>query len=352
MLKPQHHLAILLHGGFSGIYGKTGIALLRYSPNPIVAAIDQDHAGKSVGEVLDIDRSVPIVASVSEALAWEPDVLAIGLAPSGGKLPEPWYEEVKTAVASGLSIVNGLHQQLAVDKGLQWVLDSHKYPQQWIWDIRQEPSGLRVGGGKARELACKRVLTVGTDMAVGKMSACLELDRAARLQGLRSRFLPTGQTGIMIAGYGIPVDAVRVDYAAGAVEQLVLRHGEDQDLLFIEGQGSFIHPGSTATLPLIRGSQPTHLILVHRAKQSQIKSFPHVTIPPLGSVVQLYETVATAGGTYDAAKVVGIALNTFHLKEENEAREAIELITRETGIYCTDVVRFGGEELLNRILVS
>jgi uncharacterized NAD-dependent epimerase/dehydratase family protein len=184
---------------------------------------------------------------------------------------------------------------------------------------------------------------------VGKMSTSLELHKVSLQRGWRSQFLATGQTGLMLGHDGVALDAVRIDFAAGAVEQLVLRHGADHDVLYVEGQGSLMNPASTATLPLLRGTQPTHLVLVHRAGQTHIQSFPHVTIPPLPKVIQVYETVAAAGGAFAPAKVVAIALNTFHLNEE-AAQQAIEQAQLETGLPCTDAIRFGAEPLLDAIL--
>ena len=345
MLNSNHRVAVLLHEGIRGTQGKTGLALVRYRPDAIAVVIDQDCPGESFRNLTNIPCDVPIVASVSEALAYDVDVLAIGIAPSGGALPETWFAEIKQAIAAGVSIMNGLHTRMAALPELKALLK----PNQWIWDIRQEPSGLRVGSAMARMLSCKRVLTVGTDMSVGKMSTSLELDRAAQKQGLRSKFLGTGQAGIMIAGDGIPLDAIRVDFASGAVEQLVMRYGADSDILQIEGQGSLMNPASTATLPLIRGSQPTHLILVHRAGQTHIRNFPHVSIPRLRAVVQVYETVASAGGSFAPAKVVAIALNTAHL-DHDAAWRAIALAQEETGLPCSDPVRFGVEPLLSAIL--
>jgi uncharacterized NAD-dependent epimerase/dehydratase family protein len=225
------------------------------------------------------------------------------------------------------------------------------HPDRWIWDVRREPTGLTVGSGQARLLPCLRLLTVGTDMSVGKMSTSLELHKASLRRGLRSRFLATGQTGLMLGHDGVPLDAVRIDFAAGAVEQIVMRYGTAADILHVEGQGSLINPASTATLPLLRGSQPTHLILVHRAGQTQIHSFPHVMIPSLPQVVQVYETVAMAGGAFAPAKVVGIALNTGHLSEI-EAKTMIARTQEETGLPCTDPIRFGADLLLSAVLES
>ena len=344
-LSPEHRVAILLHEGIRGTQGKTGLSLLRYSDANIVAVIDQQCAGESLPDLTGIHRSAPIVASVAEALAYKPDVLAIGIAPSGGILPEAWRQEIQQAIAAGISVANGLHTPLAQDPELKALL----CPDQWIWDMRQEPVGLTVGSGQARLLNCLRVLLVGTDMSVGKMSTALELHQTALQRGLRAKFLATGQAGMMLAGDGIPLDAIRVDFASGAVEQLVLREGAAQDIVFVEGQGSLLNPASTATLPLLRGSQPTHLVLVHRAGQTHIRNFTHVPIPPLPQVVELYESVATAGGAFAPAKVVAIALNTAHL-DTASAKQAIEQTQQETGLPCTDPVRFRADLLLDAIL--
>lgn len=345
MIRPDHRVAILLHEGIRGTHGKTGLAMLRYSRANIVAVIDRQSPGESLADLTGIPRSVPIVADVKESISYQPTVLAIGIAPSGGALPDEWRQEITQALAAGMSIVNGLHTPLNRDPQLTALLK----PGQWIWDVRQEPAGLKVGSGEARLLECRRVLTVGTDMAVGKMSASLELNQVCLKRGMRSKFLGTGQAGIMISGSGIPLDAIRVDFAAGAVEQMVLQAGKDSDILHIEGQGSLFNPASTATLPLIRGSQPTHLVLVHRAGQTQIRTFPHVTIPPLPEAVQIYETIAAAGGAFAAAPVVAIALNTAHL-DDTSARRAIADASTATGRPCTDPVRFGADVLLDAIL--
>lgn len=347
MLTNQHRVAVLLHEGIRGTQGKTGLALVRYRPETIVAVIDRECAGDSFRSLTGIPHDVPIVASVTEAQTYQPNALAIGIAPSGGVLPETWFAELKEALAAGLSIVNGLHTRMAEIPEFKTLLKAG----QWIWDIRQEPPNLKVGSGAARQLSCLRVLTVGTDMGVGKMATSLELHRASQKRGLRSRFLGSGQAGIMIAGDGIPLDAVRVDFASGAVEQLVMRYGNEYEILHLEGQGSLLSPASTATLPLIRGSQATHLILVHRAGQTHIRTFPDFSIPPLCEVVQVYETIAAAGGAFSPTKVAGIALNTAHLDEE-AARVAIAQVQQETGLACTDPVRFGADLLLNAIVCN
>jgi len=345
-LTAEHRVAILLHDGIRGEQGKTGLAFLRYSEATIVAVIDQDCVGDSLVRLRRIDRDVPIVADVTTALAYHPNVLLIGIAPSGGQLPPAWKEEIKQAVKAGLSVVNGLHTPIRSLFEEELVLQSG----QWLWDVREEPPGLGIGGGRARFLSAKRILTVGTDFSIGKMSTSLELVKIAKKRGYRAKFLATGQGGMMISGGGIPLDAIRVDFAAGAVEKMVLEAGETgEDFLFVEGQGSLFHPGSTAVLPLLRGTQPTDLILVHRAGQREIRNFPEIKIPPLSEVVKLYEMLASGVGAFGEIKVKGIALNTFHLEEET-AKQEIEKVSEMTGLPCNDVVRFSGENLFSALV--
>ncbi len=344
-LTPNSRIVLLMHEGIQSTMGKTGLSMLRFRQSKIVAVIDYQAAGQSLAQLTGIDQSIPIVASLTEALIYTPDVLAIGIAPSGGKLPDPWFEEIEQAVTAGLSIVNGLHTPMADHPALHpWIR-----PNQWIWDVRQEPPDLTVGTGRARDLPCKRVLAVGTDMSVGKMSTIIELHRASLKRGLRSKVIATGQTNLMLGDDGIPLDAIRVDYASGAVEGELIKYGYDHDILFVEGQGSLLNPSSTATLPLLRGSQPTHLVLVHRAGQTHIYNCPQIKIPDLRCVVDLYEQVATAGGAFYPSPVVAIALNTGQLKPD-AADRAIAQAEATTGLPCTDIFRYGAETILGPIL--
>lgn len=345
---PQYdandRLAILLHGGIQGIHGKTGLALLRFAPKRVVAVIDSQTAGGDLGALTGIPlegRSIPIVASAKDALAHGPQTLAIGIAPLGGKLPEAWLPDLVDSLQGGLNVLNGLHTQLGQEPRLRDALQ----PGRWIWDIRQEPAGLVSGMGLARLLPCKRVLFVGTDMSIGKMSAAIAMHRAAMDSGLRSKFMATGQTGIMLEGDGIPLDAIRVDFASGAVQQEVIACSENRDVVFVEGQGSLLNPASTATLPLLRGSQPTSLVLVHRAQMHHLRDFRWARVPPLRDVVAMYETVASAAGAFAPVRVAAIAINSHGLSEA-EARYEVERIEAETGLPTDDVVRWGGGRLL------
>lgn len=342
MLSPSQRVVLLQHGGLDLHSGKTGMAVLRYGEQPVVAIIDEENVGGDLQALVGIECDAPIVGSMRDALPFQPEVLIIGIAPSGGQLPEAWVEDLKAALEAGVSIVNGLHSPLSSHPALAPLCQEGS----WIWDVRGEPKGLIVGKGRAKALDCRRVLMVGMDMAVGKMSAGLELHKSAKQRGLRSQFLATGQTGLMLGHPGVPLDSIRLDYAAGSIEGLCLTHGPEHDVLWIEGQGSLYHPASTATLALLRGAQPTDLVLVCRPGQRHIDNLEDVLLPPVKEAVVLYEQVASAGGAFPAAKVAGIALNTAHL-DASDAASAATRLEAEVGLPCVDVVRHGGDALLD-----
>jgi uncharacterized NAD-dependent epimerase/dehydratase family protein len=355
MLDAATPVVLLLHHGLDNLSGKTGLAMLRYRSGPIVAVIDPDHAGGDLAAITGIRRVVPVVADMAAALAFRPEAAVVGLAPSGGRLPAEMDADVLLALESGLHLASGLHSRLADDPRFAAAC---RRPGQWIWDLRREPEALEVATARCAALPCRRLLAVGSDMAVGKMSACLELQAAAQRRGLDARFVGTGQAGILISGQGVALDAVRVDYAAGAVESAVLRAAEGagpETMVLVEGQGSLCHPGSTATLPLLRGSQPTDLLLVHRAGQSHVRTRPGavpVAIPPLPEVIATLEAVA-AQGRPDGhrPRVRAVALNTA-LLSGTAAEEAIRDVGTRTGLPCFDPVRHGADWLLTALLAA
>jgi uncharacterized NAD-dependent epimerase/dehydratase family protein len=193
------------------------------------------------------------------------------------------------------------------------------------------------------------VHSVGSDTVIGKKVVTLELDRAARERGRRSVYVPTGQTGVAIAGWGIAVDHVISDYVAGAAERLVHEGAERGDLLFVEGQGALFHPAySGVTLGLLHGAAPDLLVLVHKAGASAIRNYPSLPIPPLAELVAAYEGVAKR---VRPARVAAIALNTADL-DEHDARAAVGEAQEATGLIADDVVRFGPDRVLDAVLAA
>ena len=314
---------------------KMAHGVIAYSSDTVVAVIDPDHAGKRVGDVLPhLGSNAPIVASVEEGLRFAPTSLLVGIAPAGGLLPDDFRAAIAAALRAGLEVVSGLHAMLNDDEEFAALAREHDTR---IWDLRLPPAA-PLFSGAAWDVKAKIVLTVGSDAAVGKMTAALELVRAARERGVDAAFVPTGQIGIAIAGWGTAIDRVVADFAPGAAEQLVLE-GERRarDLLLLEGQGGINNPAfAPVTLALLFGGAPDALVLVHSTARTAIEDYD-VPILPYRALIRTYEGLCA---TVKPARVVGLALNTRDCGED-EAREHIERARAETGLPCEDLVRNG-----------
>ena len=341
-------IAILAEGGFAEHDAKTATGVLRYGSQPVVAVIDSTRAGTRVGDhVPGFDSDIPVVASIDQALALRPTVLLIGIAPAGGKLPDAWRAAILRAIEAGLDIDSGLHDFIGDDPELAAAAAAHGVE---IRDLRRPPRGLDVPTGANLTVDAYVVATVGSDCALGKMTVCLELDREAARRGVASGFVPTGQTGIAIAGWGIAVDEVVSDFVAGASERLVLEGRERAGpgaVLWIEGQGSISHPAySGVTLGLLHGSAPHTMILVHEPGRTHLDMPDGPPIPPLTKLIEDYERMAAY---VRPARVVAISLKTNRLGDA-EAREAIAAAQDETGLPADDPVRHGAGHLLEAVL--
>ena len=343
MLDRDKNIALFAEASMGSTYAKMSEGMIKYGQNPISAVIDSDAAGRTLREVCGIESNIPIVSTIEEACQLGAEVLILGTAPSGGRFPTQWDAHIKLALNFGMSIVNGLHDNLTEQ------YSKHLKSNQWIWDVRRplNPSP-RIGAARSSFLKNIRILMIGTDMAVGKMTSGLEICKFLKDANYDAEFLATGQTGICITGSGIPLDAYKIDYASGAVEDMVLKSSERQ-ILVVEGQGSLLNPGSTATLPLMRGSCPSHMVLCHRAGQEFVESDAKVRIPNIKDVINLNETLANAVGSLVIAKVISVSLNTKHLDEQS-AIVAIDTMEQELGIPVQDPVRFSAKKLVHSIV--
>ena len=266
----------------------------------------------------------------------------------GGRFPPEWMELLRACVEHGLDVENGLHVFLADDPGAS--CSSRRSGASSCATCAGRRRISRPRPARTSAVDATIVLTVGSDCAIGKMTVSLELDLEARRRGLRSVFVPTGQTGMVIAGWGIAVDAVVADFLAGAAERLVVEGRErGGELLWVEGQGSLLHPVySGVTLGLYHGSVPHLLVLCHEVGRTEIEGAgggPH-PIPPLRELVELHERLALPARP---ARVAAVALNTRALGEE-EARAAIAAAEEETGLPADDPVRFGAAKLVDAVL--
>ncbi len=318
-------------------YGKTARGVMRYRPDDVVALLDSHRAGET-------EDGYPIVGSVADALHLEPTTALVGVATQGGRFPRAWRDLLKDAIRAGLDVENGLHEFLSADDELVELAREHGVD---LRDLRKPPPGLDVPSGSNLTHGATTILTVGSDCAIGKMTVSLELEREARRRGVRSEFVPTGQTGIAIAGWGISVDAVVADFIAGAAERLVLEGVErGGEVLFVEGQGSLLHPAySGVTLGLIHGAAPHAFVLCHKAGERFVDENERFPMPPLAELADLHARMSLLARP---AAVRAVALNTRDL-DERAARRAVAEAEEETGLPADDPVRFGAGKLVDAL---
>lgn len=341
-------LAVLTEGLFDDHHAKTAHGVIRYGTREVVCVVDSSQAGRTAVEVVPFcEKPVPIVGSIAEAAERGADTMLIGIAPTGGRLDATWRALVLEAIDRGMNVEAGLHTILADDPEFSAAAERRGVK---LRDLRLAPPDLGVPRGPgARRPGVRVVHSVGSDVAIGKKAVTVELDAAARRRGLRSVYVPTGQTGIAIAGWGIAVDHVLSDYVSGAAERLVDEGSDRGDLLFVEGQGSLFHPAySAVTLGLLHGCSPDVLVLAHRAGATHFEGYPDVALPSLPELVDAYEAMCRP---LRPVTVAAVALNTSRLGDD-EARAAIAEAEYETGLVADDLVRHGPDRVLDAVLTA
>lgn len=326
---------------------KTAHGVLRYARDPIAAVLDREDAGKTMDDLMpELGSDAPVVADLAEARALGGTSLLLGVATPGGWVPDHWRAWVVEAVDAGMEIANGLHRFLSSDEEL---VRRAAQSGARLWDVRQPPDDLPLNSGKSLEVPQKIVLTVGSDCAVGKMTASLEMTEAATRAGIAAEFVATGQTGILIAGKGIAVDRVISDFLAGSAERLVCEASPDAEVLMVEGQGGLWHPAySGVTLGLLHGSAPHALVLCHQAGRTAIEEPPYTKLPSLTEMVRWYEEAAA---TVRPARVCCVSLNCRGLSDE-EAQRAVGEVEDELGLPSADVFRGGADKLWQAVARS
>jgi uncharacterized NAD-dependent epimerase/dehydratase family protein len=343
----QKRYAVLAEGLFDED-AKTATGVMRYAETPTVAVIDSTRAGTVASDhVPGLVSDVPVVADMDAAMRHGPTTLLVGVAPAGGHLPASFRHGIMRAIELELDVESGLHEFLSDDAEIAAAAAAAGVS---LRDLRKVPDDLDVPTGANLTVPTHTVLTVGSDCALGKMTVCLELDREARRLGEASVFVPTGQTGIAIAGWGIAVDQVVSDFVAGAAERLVVEgheRGGDGAILWIEGQGSLNHPFySGVTLGLLHGSAPHAMVFVHEPGRALIDGDPRY---PIRALAELIDDQIRMARHIRPAPVVAVALKTNRLTEE-EAREAVVQTERETGLVADDPVRFGAGRILEAVV--
>jgi uncharacterized NAD-dependent epimerase/dehydratase family protein len=323
---------ILIGDNEDSTYAKTGVGIVQWRPDLV--------AGQLRFPGCSLDLGVPDL-TVTEAVEAGVKSLVIGVAPIGGVIPQLWWRFIEEAAWAGMDIVSGLHFKLADFPDL--VAASEASGARLI-DVRKPPANLPVGTGKKR--TGKRMLMVGTDCAIGKKYTALALDRCMREAGMKATFRATGQTGIMLAGEGLPIDAVVADFISGAAELISPDNDEDHwDV--IEGQGSLFHPGyAGVSLGLLHGSQPDAFVVCHDATRTVVAGWEHYALPSVRECIDQH--IMMGQRTNPDIRCVGISVNTSNLPADK--REAfLTSLSAETGLPCVDPLIDGCGAIVDHI---
>lgn len=335
---------ILADGAFGVHTSKTAVGCIRFTPEQVVGVLDTVNAGKTVQDVLGFGGAIPVVASVAAGLPLGPNILLIGIAPSGGQLPAAWRPVLRSAIEAGLHVWSGLHVFIGDDPEFRELAHRHNVS---ILDVRKPPADLPVSTGRVRDVDATVVLTVGSDCNIGKMTTQLAVRDAIKARGFAVAFAGTGQTGIFIDGKGLSVDAVVADFIGGAAEKLVLDAAPNADIVLVEGQGSLLHPGfSGVTMGLIHGSLPHALVLCTQPSRTAIRNNEWVKIPSLSALIDMHDMVTKP---LRHAPTIAVAMNTYDL-DDDAARDAIERGMAETRLPVTDPVRFDPSPIADAIV--
>ena len=331
-MKLNDPYVLLIGAATNPAFAKTALGLLQWAPEKCLAQVTLP--GCQV--ILDLPEK-----TVTEAKNAGAKSLVLGCAPVGGGIEASWVPIILDAMAAGMDIVSGLHIRL---ESLPELAEAAARANVRLLNVRVPPSDIPVANGRKR--TGKRLLTVGTDCAVGKKYTALALAREMQQQGLNADFQATGQTGIMIAGRGIPIDAVVSDFVAGAAEQLSPDNTADHwDV--IEGQGSLFHPAyAGVSLGLLHGSQADALVLCHDAGRQGINGFDGYPIPDINACIS--HTLASARLTNPGARFVGVSVNTSTLAA-GEREACLEQLRQKTHLPCVDPLVEGVAAIVNRL---
>jgi uncharacterized NAD-dependent epimerase/dehydratase family protein len=337
---PARRIVILTDGHTNPITAKTASCVVRYKPKEVVALLDTTQPGRTSQELLGVGGAIPVVAKLADAP--DANTLMIGIAPSGGKLPEAWRKILLEAVDRGMSIVSGLHDFISNDPEIAAAAARRKVE---IYDVRKN-NERDVANRRGLREDCLRIHTVGQDCSVGKMLASVEITLGLKARGYDAKFIATGQTGIMIEGDGCPVDCVVSDFVNGAVEKLILAN-QHHDILVVEGQGSISHPRySAVTAGLLHGCVPHGMIMVYEAGRQNVYGMDYVKLTPLARLVESYEMLASLAMP---SRVIGVAVNSRLLSPDDAEKER-ERVRRELGVPVCDVIRHGPSDMVDAVL--
>lgn len=341
MNNSKKRFVVLCHDAFNYIKNKTGNMLIRYRPDEVVAVIDREKVGSNCEEEVGVGGDTPILANFNAALPFKPDTLVIGNATQGGFITEEYREEIANAINAGCDVISGMHQFLNDDDDLR--SRAEKRGVQLI-DLRMAPNPPHFPTGSWQNRKIPVLLIVGTDCDTGKMTTAWELSKRLKDRGRRVEFIGTGQTGILLSGSGVPIDAVKADFMAGEIEYLIDSVPNNTELVIVEGQGALTNQFyAGVTLGLMHGAMPDYMLMTHDpTRDLDVTDFPMTTMK---HVMDLHLDLMKS---FKQSRFIGINLLTFAF-DNQKALKIIEDSQKEFNMETTDLIRFGDKGLLDAI---
>jgi len=341
MNNSKKRFAILCHEAFNYIKNKTGNMLIRYRPDEVVAVIDREKIGSTSEKEVGVGGNTPVVGDFNATLHLEPDTLVIGNATQGGFITDEYKGEIINAINAGCDIISGMHQFLNDDKELKNIAAQNNVK---LIDLRMPPDPPHFPTGTWQNREVPVLLIVGTDCDTGKMTTAWEVTKRLQERGRKVEFIGTGQTGILLSGSGVPIDAVKADFMAGEIEFLIQNTPKDTELVIIEGQGALTNQFyAGVTLGLMHGAMPDYMLMTHDpSRDLDVTDFPMVSMQ---HVMDLHLDLMKI---FRKSKFIGINLLTFAF-DEKKALELIQESENEYKIPTTDLIRFGDKGLIDAI---
>ena len=341
MNNSKKRFVVLCHDAFNYIKNKTGNMLIRYRPDEVVAVIDREKVGSNCEEEVGVGGDTPVLANFNAALPYKPDTLVIGNATQGGFITEEYRDEIGNAINAGCDVISGMHQFLNDDDDLR--SRAEKRGVQLI-DLRMAPNPPHFPTGSWQNRKIPVLLIVGTDCDTGKMTTAWELSKRLKDRGRRVEFIGTGQTGILLSGSGVPIDAVKADFMAGEIEYLIDNVPNNTELVIVEGQGALTNQFyAGVTLGLMHGAMPDYMLMTHDPSRNlDVTDFPMTTMK---HVMDLHLDLMKS---FKQSRFIGINLLTFAFDNE-KALKIIENSRKEFNMETTDLIRFGDKGLIDAI---
>ena len=340
-MSQKKKIVILSHGAFNYIKNKTGNMLIRYRTEEVVAVLDRTKSGITAYDELGYGENIPVLDNFDDCIDFKPDTLVIGNASQGGFISDEYRAEVIKAIEFGCDIISGMHHFINDDEEFVQLAERFNVS---LFDLRRPPDPPNFPKGSWHKRKIPVLLIVGTDCDTGKMTTAWEVSERLKSKDRKVEFIGTGQTGILLSGAGVPIDAVKADFMAGEIENMIDKVPDDTELIIVEGQGALTNQYyAGVTLGLLHGAMPDYMLMTHDPARDL-----DVTDYPMASMKLVMDMHLDLMSNFKKSKFIGINLLTFALSDE-EAKKEIDKVKNDYGMPTTDLIRYGSNELIESI---